>query len=42
MSTLMKRTFSTIILLSLLAGSVFLPYEYRTWFFTIQIGRAHV
>ena len=34
MSTLMKRTFSTIILLSLLAGSVFLPYEYRTWFFT--------
>ena len=35
MSTLMKRTFSTIILLSLLAGSVFLPYGYRTWFFTV-------
>ena len=35
MSTLLKRTFSTIILLSLLAGSVFLPYEYRTWFFTV-------
>ena len=35
MSTLMKRTFSTIILLSLLAGSVFLPYQYRAWFFTV-------
>ena len=34
MSTLLKRTFSTVILLLLLSGSVFLPYEYRTWFFT--------
>lgn len=35
MSTLVKRTFSTVILLSLLAGSVFLPFEVRRWFFTI-------
>ena len=35
MSTLAKRTFSSIILLSLLAGSVFLPYEVRRWFFTV-------
>ena len=35
MSTLAKRTFSSIILLSLLAGSVFLDYEVRKWFFTV-------
>jgi phosphatidate cytidylyltransferase len=34
MSTLAKRTFSTIILLSLLAGSVFFDYDIRKWFFT--------
>ena len=35
MSTLVKRTFSTVILLSLLAGSVFFPFEVRRWFFTV-------
>lgn len=35
MSTLAKRTFSTIILLSLLAGSVFFDYDIRKWFFTV-------
>lgn len=35
MSTLAKRTFSSIILLSLLAGSVFLDFEIRKWFFTV-------
>ena len=35
MSTLDKRTFSTIILLALLAGSVFFDYEIRKWFFTV-------
>ena len=35
MSTLAKRTFSTIILLSLLAGSVFFEYDVRKWFFTV-------
>ena len=35
MSTLAKRTFSTIILLSLLAGSVFFDFEIRRWFFTV-------
>lgn len=35
MSTLTKRTFSTIILLSLLAGSVFFDYDIRKWFFTV-------
>ena len=35
MSTLVKRTFSTVILLSLLAGSVFLQFEVRRWFFTV-------
>ena len=35
MSTLAKRTFSTIILLALLAGSVFFDYEIRKWFFTV-------
>ena len=34
MSTLAKRTLSTIILLSLLAGSVFFDYDIRKWFFT--------
>ena len=35
MSTLAKRTFSSIILLSLLAGAVFLPFDVRRWFFTV-------
>ena len=35
MSTLAKRTFSSIILLSLLAGSVFFDYDIRKWFFTV-------
>ena len=35
MSTLVKRTLSTIILLSLLAGSVFFDYDIRKWFFTV-------
>ena len=35
MSTFIKRTFSTIILLSLLAGSVFFDYDIRKWFFTV-------
>ena len=35
MSTLAKRTFSSVILLSLLAGAVFLPYDVRKWFFTV-------
>ena len=35
MSTLAKRTFSSIILLALLAGAVFLDYEIRKWFFTV-------
>ena len=34
MSTLLKRTFSSIILLALLAGAVFLPFDVRKWFFT--------
>lgn len=34
MSTLVKRTFSSLILLSLLAGAVFLPFDVRKWFFT--------
>ena len=35
MSTLAKRTFSSVILLALLAGAVFLPYDVRKWFFTV-------
>ena len=35
MSTLAKRTFSSIVLLALLAGAVFLDYEIRKWFFTV-------
>ena len=35
MSTLAKRTFSSIVLLSLLAGAVFLDFEVRKWFFTV-------
>ena len=35
MSTLVKRTLSTFILLSLLAGSVFFDYDVRKWFFTV-------
>ena len=35
MSTLAKRTFSSVILLSLLAGAVFLPYDAGKWFFTV-------
>ena len=35
MSTLVKRTLSTIILLSLLAGLVFFDYDIRKWFFTV-------
>jgi len=35
MSTLVKRTFSSIVLLSLLAGSVFPDYDIRKWFFTV-------
>ena len=35
MSTLAKRTFSSVILLALLAGAVFLPFGIRKWFFTI-------
>ena len=35
MSTFVKRTLSSIILLSLLAGSVFLPFDARKWFFTV-------
>ena len=34
MSTLVKRTFSSIVLLSLLAGAVFLDFDIRRWFFT--------
>ncbi len=34
MSTLVKRTFSSIVLLSLLAGAVFLDFDIRKWFFT--------
>ena len=35
MSTLAKRTFSSIVLLALLAGAVFLPFDVRKWFFTV-------
>ena len=35
MSTLIKRTFSSIVLLSLLAGAVFFDYDIRKWFFTV-------
>lgn len=35
MSTLAKRTFSSIILLSLLAGSVFPPFDVRKWVFFV-------
>ena len=35
MSTLAKRTFSSVILLALLAGAVFLPFDVRKWFFTV-------
>ena len=35
MSTLAKRTFSSIILLALLAGAVFFDYDIRRWFFTV-------
>ena len=35
MSILAKRTFSSVILLSLLAGAVFLPFDVRRWFFTV-------
>ena len=35
MSTLAKRTFSSVILLALLAGAVFFDYDIRKWFFTV-------
>ena len=35
MSTLAKRTFSSIVLLSLLAGSVFPPFDVRKWIFLV-------
>ena len=35
MSTLAKRTFSSVILLSLLAGAVFFDFDIRKWFFTV-------
>ncbi|MBP5584906.1 MAG: CDP-archaeol synthase [Lentisphaeria bacterium] len=35
MSTLAKRTFSSIVLLALLAGAVFFDYEIRKWFFAV-------
>jgi phosphatidate cytidylyltransferase len=35
MSTLAKRTFSSLILLTLLAGAVFFPFDVRKWFFTV-------
>ena len=35
MSTLAKRTFSSIVLLALLAGAVFFDFDIRKWFFTV-------